>query len=164
MLQCRQLFVLVMLVALAVPAVQAANAPVPKPHSPLSIRIEPSLAQVTGQAVDYRITAVSAVDADPVSITVTLPEGSVVHSGALQWQGALVSAVAQVLQFRATVPVGSRVPIVALAVMGDEGQAQFSARAVYQTLPPSEFAAASSEDKPRVVIRNGRRIDEYPLR
>jgi hypothetical protein len=161
MLHCLRLLLLLVL-AVAVSGVQA-HGPVPKPKSPLSIRIEPAVAEVTGRAVDYRVTVVSVVDADHVSIEVTLPEGSVVHSGALHWQGSLSSDDKQVLRFRATVPDRSHAPIVAVAMMGEAGQSQFSARAVYQTLPPSEFAAAA-EDKPRVVMRNGRRIDEYELK
>ena len=157
------LVVLALLTALMGVAAQASG-PVPKPRSPLTLRIEPAVEPVVGRSVEFRIHILSRVDAGSVSVNVTLPPGSVLNSGVLQWRGYLNSGEEQVVQFHATLAAGSRTPIVAEAAMGEEGQSQFSARAVYQTgQAPTNAAVSSGGGKPRVVIRGEQRIDEYAL-
>jgi len=160
--QCLRFIMFVLFASLMASAVQAAG-PVPKPQSPLSLTISPASEPVAGRSVEYRVTLVSQVNTVSASLNVTLPEGSVLNSGALQWQGSLSSGVAQTLVFYATVPETSKQPVVAMAVIGSEGQSQFSTRVLYATQPSTEFTAATDTNKPRVVIRDGRRVDEYVL-
>ena len=115
------LVVLALLTALMGVAAQAAG-PVPKPRSPLILRIEPAVEPVVGHSVEFRIHVLSRVDAGSVSVNVTLPPGSVLDSGALQWRGSLSSDEEQVVLFSATLAAAGRVPIVAEASMGEEGQ------------------------------------------
>lgn len=137
--------------------------PVPKPQSPLTLRIDPAIEPVIGQAVDFQVSLQSQVDTNAVTLTVSLPTGSVLNSGSLTWQGALSRGAVQVLSFRATIPRTSHMPIVATAQTGQAGQSQFSTRAIYETQPTESITAVSIGDKPRVVERDGSRVDEYVL-
>ena len=161
--QCLRFVVFVLLAGLMASAVQAAG-PVPKPRSPLSLSISPASEPVTGRSMEFRVTVVSQVDSNSARVNVSLPEGSVLNSGALQWRGSLRGGVAKTLVFDATVPEVSHQPVIAMAAIGSEGQSQFSARALYVTQPSSQNPiAVTVTDKPRVVIRDGRRVDEYVL-
>lgn len=141
-----------------------ATAPVPKPRSPVSVDIQFASPAVAGQSFEFTVVVSTAVDADVVNVQIELPAGSVVQAGALNWQGALYHDDSKRLTLRVQLPARVTQPVIASAAIGEFATAQFAGRAIYEIHSGSvSYAAAATTNKPRTVMRDGERVQEYAL-
>lgn len=136
----------------------------PKPRSPVSVDIQYTAPAVAGQTFEFTVLVSTAVDADLVNVQIELPAGSVVQTGNLTWSGALYRDEVKQLNLQVKLPERIAQPVIASAVIGEFDAAQFGGRAIYEISSGTVFhAAAATTAKPRTVMREGKRVQEYAL-
>lgn len=151
---------------LSIMADNHASSLVPKPRSPVSVDIQYVTPAVAGQSFEFTVLVSTAVDADIVNVQIELPSGSVLQDGALSWQGTLYRDETRRFNLRVVLPQRITQPVIASAAIGELASAQFAGRAIYQIESDSVLHAAAttaSAAKPRTVLREGERVQEYAL-
>ncbi len=137
-----------------------------KPLSPLQIRILPERTGLTadqiqpGDVVGFKVTAVSAIDAPKLVIDVELTGGAKLVSGDTSWSGSVAKNEEMSIVLTVQTPRAGKGRIRARAViLPSEGDARFSANALYILGPPEKTMPAVDHSVKK--DSKGRNIIEY---
>jgi len=112
--------------------------PAQKPLPPLQVTIQPVRTDITpdaiqpGEAIAFRVTAVSLVDTQEMRIKVDLVSGAELVSGGTSWIGRAAKNVEKVLILTVRAPKNGRGSIKARASIPNTQGAAFSTETSYQ--------------------------------
>jgi len=150
---------------LVLPAQVCVARPSDKPLPPLQVRIAPTQSGMTGDqikpgdVIEFRVAAVSSIDAPEMSITVELASGAKLVSGDTSWSGPASKGeeISFVLMVRA--PDSGQGMIKVRVTLPRSDGPRFSAGAQYQL--GSESKSKPEKEHPVKKDSKGRNVIEY---
>ena len=136
-----------------------------KPLPPLRISIAPVQAGITpdqikpGDNVEFRITAVSAIEVREMRVDVELTGGAKLVSGDTSWRGAATKNEGKSIILTVQAPENGQGGIRARVNLPPSGNARFSAQAQY--VLGHEIKSKPEEEHPVKKDSKGRNVIEY---